>query len=290
MNFAAGSGGVDADDHGWATPMFQSDIRHSMDMSAFLVPSPMPPEEAPPPYSEQLLEGHVTLLCGGKPQPHKDDDNEDPDSTLLSARDISILNCSTQSVGLNFYQNNVQSDHTSSARARAGLDNMQLASTGIGALDAQVHADTSYTMHRNMHSTLPINNPFHERLSQPTLVPPLFQRPFRNFSVDNSNLTVDDGLHREQPIAGSMLQPQHPIPFSPRLLPIDQAALFQQRDVSTANPLLRPARLPPLHSVEGHRRRNKRRRGNSWHGETVHGTITQTLAVNSPIATCTVAE
>lgn len=276
--------GVRGDDNVWAAPVFENGFRHRVDLSAFLSQSSVPPED-PPPYSEQLLEGHITLMKGSKPQAHKDDVSEDQDpnnSTLLTTGDVSILNRSIQSTGS--FRNGDYADCTT-------------------------ESDISYMVHSNTPTRPPplrTSSPFsgHHGRSAHVLVPQVFQRPYRSFSLDNSTntITFPEGIHRdrEQPAAADAIRP-----FPPRLLPINnnqptnssvRAMPYLGADSLTGHPFpARPMRLPPLQGnaagemASQHRKRSKRRRGHSWHGEAITTGPGESFAV-SPSTMTIVAE
>lgn len=298
-----GGGGSD-DDGAWATPVFRQDFRHSVDLSAFLSPTRHIPSEDPPPYSEQLLEGHITLMHGGQREAHKDDstipNEQDPmDSTLLTVRDVSLLNSSTQSAGFSTY---LEGDYHTPSAAGEEIARHAYGDTSVEYADstAEVHSDSNYAVHSSTPArpiTLRGNDPFigSHNMSTITVAPPPFQRPYRSFSLDSSNvpILVDSGLHRDHPTANAV----RPFPLPPRLLPINlQANSVQAMHETASNPPFpaRPTRLPPLQGnsvvemASQHRKRNKRRRGHSWHGEAMNIT-TGSLAV-SPTTMTTVAE
>lgn len=266
----------------WATPVFRNDFRHPVDLSAFLSSSPvhMPPED-PPPYSEQLLEGHITLMYGSKPESHKDDADidQDPNNTLLTVRDVSLLN------NLDY-----RGEFGPSTRAENTLRDADADSD---------HNDTSQPLASS--PSFRDNSPFNGSPAQ-VLVPPVFQRPYRSSSLDNSSVVVfPDGTYREQPTANAV----RPFIFPPRLSPINnnqlthsiQALPFLRDEVAPNQlfPARPPPRLPPLRGSSAmdmssqHRKRNKRRRGHSWHGEAINITARETSTVN-PCTMTTVTE
>lgn len=271
----------------WATPVFHNDFRHSMDLSAFMSPSSvrMPPED-PPPYSEQLLEGHITLMHGGEPESHKDDGiDQDPNNTSFTVRDVSLLNTSNQNTSFNTNSDgNYQGELSPSARAENILRDTDHPGFGSPLASPPSLRDSS---------------PFNDSPTQ-VLMPPVFQRPYRSSSLDNSYvLAFPDGTYREQPTANAV----RPL-FPPRLSPINNNQLTHSvqatpflRDEVGPNQLFPagPPRLPPLRGSSAmdmssqHRKRNKRRRGHSWHGEVINITSRETSTVN-PNAMTTVAE
>ncbi len=218
-------------------------------------------------------------MVGGKPTPQaKDEEEEHPaDSTQLTARDISILERSQQDI---IYQ---EGNPESAARD----------------YHEQSSGNQGYAL-RVASPSMDCNNPFLEDHASNTVhtgPTPLFQRPVRSHSIDNSSIGVFTDVHpREQLIAGGYTVS----PFPPRqptsLHSVGNIANNSQQEMdSNIMPPLRriwnpndplhvrpPTHLPPLQcSVErlGHqRRKHKRRRGHSWHGERING---QSIAVTA---------
>jgi hypothetical protein len=242
--------------------MFHGNYGHAVDLSAFLALSPsvhVPPED-PPPYSEQLLEGHVTLMHGGTMDTNKDDSiNDDPNTTLLTVGDVSMLNNSAQD---NFFNSDYQNELSVSMNSSAG---------GVdGSVDNQ---------HSCPFVRLPALNGANDTPTQ-IMLPPVIRRPHRSISLDNSDPFLRD-IDREQPAADSM----RPFHFPPRLSPVQPMSFLGDEGALNQTFPARPLRLPPLLGTSApsqHRKRSKRRRGHSWHGEAT-GAIT-------PAAMTTVAE
>ena len=270
----------------WATPVFRNDYGHPVDLSAFLsLPPPVHvPQEDPPPYSEQLLDGHVTLMHGGERGGHKDDTiDQDANDTLLSVRDVSnVLDNSTQSIGCS--RNYQREDHP-----------LIIADETSRGRDAEaLNTDETHGSPLSRLPTLGDASHFTDSPSQ-VLMPPAFRRTYRSTSIDNSDMFPDDA-HREQRDANVA----RPLLFPPRLTPISNNTTHALPFLQGASPTQsfpgpRLLRLPPLlgNSAQEmpnlHRRRNKRKRGHSWHGEAIDITSGERFAV-SPTVMTTVAE
>lgn len=267
----------------WATPVFHNDYVHPVDLSAFispvLVPHHVPPED-PPPYTEQLLEGHVTLMCG-KTEDHKDDTiDQDANDTLLSVRDVSnVLDNSTRSTGC---------DHDHHSEACPPIIDETSRNGGVEP------ANTDET-HGSLLARPPTLGDAGHFTDNPTqvIMPPVFRKPYRSSSIDNSDIFPDD-THREQLAA-------RPLHFPPRLSPITSNSMphtapFLREEVAPPQSFPpRPLRLPPLldnsalEMPNQHQKRNKRKRGHSWHGEAINILSGERFAV-SPTVMTTVAE
>lgn len=249
----------------WETPVFQNSLRPS---AAFIAHSPFPQEE-PPPYSKELLEGHITLMRGAKPRKEEDDLN----TSLLTAGDISMWTPPTSGA-----ENPTQ---TTDISGEDFQDELALSSITAAEVSEQVPFTTSgcreqpnYSDRYNiiLANTVPharpsiLPNPFVENSSNiapPPLAPIIFQRPLRSISTDR---TVAESVEQASDIQRQTTQ------FS-RSLSIDD-------NIRQSFPT-RPLHLPPLRNNSAidqpnqHRKKSRRRRGHSWHGDT------QELTVNS---------
>lgn len=294
------SSGSDVNDgHGvWTRPLLQNDYRHSMDLSAFLSPASLPPPptpatmppEDPPPYTEQLLAGHTTLMHGTKPWfPKEIGDGQDPNSTLLTAGDISVLDSSVHSA-------HPDSPRTQPPPPMATDPSYIHRQAGTVAMNEPRDTDVWNSNGLIVRSSTPIinlrtptprgTNPFsvspNMSLQSPTQ--PNFQRPLRSMSLDYSDVHTD---------GGSRVQPRAVAPvclFPQRLVNQQETAPFQTESIAFPT---RPARLPPLQNTSAiesssqHRKRKKRKRGHSWHGEPVIISTGQRLAL-SATTTCAI--
>ena len=248
-----------------------------MDLSAFL--STQAPAEEPPPYTEQALEGHITLLVGGK---SPDADNcEEEESTAnyshITTRDVSILERSQQSI--NHPEGNPENatftetpnfNAAGSDTTARDFNNVEIArdphQVMMGSSPRNAARVSSPSMDcYNPFLEIPVNN------IESTDPAPLFQRPVRSHSSDNST-----EIHpQEHLIAGGYVAPiisQFP---PPRRLSPPNSNNREEVDLNLRHmpPLTTrriPTRLPPLPSSAeriGRRHKHKRRRGHSWHGE-----------------------
>lgn len=259
----------------WATPVFQNDLRPSADLSAFMAHSPFPQEELPP-YSEQLLEGHITLMRGTKRE-------DDLNTSLLTARDISMGAPPTENQTQTTDEGFQDEIALPSVRATEVSEQVPFTTNGCGE---QPYVNVTYSDRYNIvpantvpHARLSVlPNPFVEissNIAPPPLAPITFQRPVRSISTDNSNMTMAESVCRDQ---ASGIQQQITLLPPPRSLSI--------HDNTSTRPSFptRPLHLPPLQNHSGveqpnqRRKKSRRRRGHSWHGESIN---TQELMVNS---------
>lgn len=268
-------------------------------------------------------------MCGSSSsQHHKDNDIEDqnPNTSFLTARDVSVLDRSTESTGyvvspelhpsnhnsretVVVPQHNVMGaeDVTASevSDAYSGV-NYELPSSGVVMLHASSPTNISGP---TMNSTT--NDPFcdlHNSSSEEVAAvthPFFLQRPTRSNSIDNSYISMPtEGDSRvEQPMATPSFLPQviPPLPRRPTPPPsliTDSNSTHPMTGPgkipsvwSPSNPFYsQPARLPPLLGGglgQPRRRRPKRKRMHSWHGKVTPSSNGQALPLNITTTTTT---
>lgn len=304
----------------WTRSLLQNDYRHSMDLSAFLSPTSLPPLPPPaphapglapsglalhpgdpPPYTEQLLAGHTTLMHGTKPWfPKEIGDGQDQDSTLLTAGDVSVFDSSVHHpeslsssphVHVHAQQPPMATDPGYIYRQAGAVAMTEPRDSDVWSSNGLVvRSSTPIISLRALtpRDTNPFNTSPNMSLQSPTQ--PNFQRPLRSMSLDYSNVRTD-GSSRAQPHAVTpvCLFPQRPVSQQET----DNPTPFQTESVSNNAFPTRPARLPPLQNTSAiesssqHRKRKKRKRGHSWHGEPVILSTGQRLAL-SPTTTCAI--
>ena len=243
----------------------------------------------PPPYTEVAQNGHISLMHGQSPvKPvetsqeggDQDADTNNMDSSTLTANNVSVLEAS------------------------------QSSEDGYDHSSPWIHAMADSSPNASSDSPSQSQSPFHPtRQSTPTLgrrqvlpvqLPPLH----RNSSIDTSGTPTTDGNHDRQQ--------RHSLPSVPlslfsslpatRLRPI--STLFAQQDSNNEAPdsmenvgpfPTRPGRrLPPLQPINSdqqrrvsigsdvpnqlqRRRKKKRKRTNSWHGERLGSEMIHTI-------------
>lgn len=287
----------------WAAPSFHGDYRHTVDLSAFLSSAPLssaaplpPPAEEPPPYTEQLLEGHTSLMVGGKStQPDKDDEDDtaldDADSSQLTARDVGILDRTPRDIE----QDIVYQGSSPNTAEFVGTTTTSTEREYHEAMAEQIRANNQAMMVSLTRSPVRVEsprmnceNPFPDTHNTNYSPVPFFQRPLRSHSMDNGNYNVStDTIQRDHTAASGFMA----TPFPPRQLAAStsngspqEIAPPLRRLWNPNNPLLArpPSRLPPLQcSTErtgSQRKRHKRKRGHSWHGERISS---QAIAVTT---------
>lgn len=285
----------------WAS---HSSYVHPVDLSAFIStsPAPMPPPpEDPPPYSEQLLDGHITLMSGAKTCKDEDDLIDPVNSSSVTAGDVSIMDRSSTSPGLaspdrhsqpvaNSIQeqqpqsNQVPRDHYNdwysySTSMPISSMNEPMASQVQDPVSAQFISTPTTPPRPALPPNMEGHNP---AFDYPTTALPSsvhFYRPrHRSLSADNTSV----GIHHQLPqvpdggtsTAQSVASLPFVTPFPPRtvppLAPISQApsniAPGLSRGWMTNDPFeRRPSRLPPLQRSSQSQGKGKKRRGHSWH-------------------------
>lgn len=295
----------------WAAPTFQSNYGHSVDLSAFMTQEPSAPPDDPPPYTEQLLEGHVSLMYGTKQQEDKDE-TEDQNTSILTA---DFQNRSVQSGELYSEEyDGLQAGEVPSTPRHMEYE-IAVEGTPHALFGGNNYADDSSAsdIQRNevmVLSSTPTrvtrprvaeSDPFYDIPSLPVLTPSrqLFERPAQSNSIDNSTIS----FAREHPAADMMSQtlpdlPQRLASLTPPATPFQQGQettlpRLRQLEWTPNNPFIaRPTRLPPLRSrtttsAHQQRKRAKRRRGHSWHGGSI-GTE-QNIVIESPVASVPMA-
>ena len=261
----------------------------------------MIPPENPPPYSEELQEGHITLMRGTTASKERDDNNP-MDLSLLTASEVTTWSTSLVTAG------DVSIMSTSSADPAANPNFVVPAANPNfvipAAEDLSVYEELQHRRGSHVDGTddiafsdskeqenasgLDASNPADppepsemlnmevdsDVLRQPVAIPTSsihFYRPLhRSLSVGNSNLLLDKHLRVPNPRASSMQTMTLPepltTPFPPKvtLPPITRAP----RNIS---PVLREGCVPkepfgrrPARLPPLHRKRN---RVSSWHGE-----------------------
>lgn len=289
----------------WIAPNFQGDYRHNMDLSAFVSQEPSappPPSDNPPPYTEQLLEGHISLMYGTK-EPGNKDGNEDDDNMLnQSAQERSRLSTDVYPEEYHSPHEAIQMEYNGSdmegvqempsfAMSDYADDNMDLQTHSRGL----VHLNSTPTRMARSPSNISESDPFYDIPNQTLQAPvrQLFQRPTRSNSIDNSSIN----LSRDQSSADSSLEQN----YLPRLAPLTPPSTLHQQDtqlrlrpleLTPNNPFIaRPANgcLPPLRSrtpsSAPQRKRTKRKRGHSWHGGPISLSSEQAFVNTSAMAT-----
>ncbi len=325
-----------------------------MDLSAFLASSHI---ETPPPYTEQVLEGHTTLIYGGGGGGvYKDNEVPgDHNTSLLTARDVSVMDRSVNSAtgnimseeeedgaqadtihyrplsatagGLegNGHQHNSNSGQHTSNSGQHASNSGQHASNING--NEHHHASNIHGYHINnsrstavMSMTPPvdatvISSSSLRGLSPPTEHQAIFQRSlFHSRSLDTSTdtETYDVRAHnlpalspRFPPSRLSPIVTSQPPPLPPPQKQDSGARSMPPLHWISENPFpIRPTQLPPLQSdnpfltqlpplqsdipLHAHqKRRTKRRRGHSWHGESIFNerSHTQPLTTNATMTT-----
>ena len=252
-----------------------------------------PPPENPPPYSEELQEGHIILMKG----PKVIGGREDVDSNHADVCDRSTGNA-------DMWNTTVATTADISIGSRAGteptanVDNnfsVTEGSTEAGEIqyvgESLVENTRSDTNETNGSITTAFKDPAApfrtdsdllrpERVSveenrdilhQAAPTPPAsiqFYRPLiRSLSVDNSDLPLEGQLRVPNPRPQSMSIPA-PLstPFPPKTTlppltrtPSNISPLLRENWVPKETLTKRPSRLPPLH--------RKRNRVSTWHGE-----------------------
>ena len=303
------SSGVGEESEGvWVVPRFQSDYAHSMDLSAFIChevhPStPLPPDN-PPPYTERLIEGHVSLMLGTG-QDRDKDEFEEANSTVLTARDVSIQNRSmlnSEVYAEDTYLNVPEATNTSQY-TDGDLESVAGSYTQDESIDLQRYNGVLVRSSTPTRVTRPLSvaelDPFYDSPAQSAQAPArqLFQRPARSNSIDNSSISLlREHQTTPEPIP---VRPHRLAPLTPPVSPLQQEEDPDTRqlqgqvplDWSANNPFAcRPARLPPLRTLTGtqQRKRTRRKRGHSWHGGTITASSEQNC--NSASSMATVAE
>lgn len=285
----------------WAIPTFHGDYRPPVNLSAF-ISSSVPPGGGPcddelPPYTEQALVGHVTLMYGTKTSKDKDPEGqEDPDSTLLTARDVSVLDRSTDNTGLENHEDDQYPGQVEHVHSQA--ENSLLVS-GVQTVsqnhNSAIHQSTG-TLRCPINPITGGSDPFLNYPATLTRPPPLLpvQPPFqRSLSLGN---TLVDTMPRTQPIASPVLSPSpfplRPPPLASLQVQSDSGGIILDREqvLNAGNHFSSgPTRLPPLQSVDRpatQRKKGKRRRGHSWHGQTlpINGTALSPGATMTALA------
>jgi len=262
-------------------------------MPAFISTSPpqqvaIPPSDNPPPYSEELQEGHITLMKGS----HILKNREEANFRHLNAREMitggaDTWNTSIATVGDVSLRNTAGTEPTSvhnsftEVEDNTEMDEVQCMQESQDNNSHSPDVTGPDTTFRDSVEPFSNNSDHHKPetvsgeenrdiLHQAAAIPPTsihFYRPLiRSLSVDNSNLSLDGQLRVPNPRPQSMTIPaplSTPFPPKATLPPLTRTP----RNIS---PLLRehwvpkeaakrPSRLPPLH--------RKRNRVATWHGE-----------------------
>lgn len=276
---------------------------HPVDLSAFISASPVPlsppPPEHPPPYTEQLLEGHITLMSGAKTYKDEDATIDPVNSSYATSGDVSIMDRSITSTGpsnperedqpvATVIQGGPESEHVVPEYCYDGQYSysvyMPMSRVAYEPVDLQVQSPpvvqcitTPATPPR---PSFPPNSVRHNPgFDYPTTALPTsvqFHRPrHRSLSADNSSLTI---FH--QPVPDGVLPTAQSVaalpmtvvsPFPPRTtLPL--APISPESNIPPAlrggwvgnDPFVRrPSRLPPLQRPSQPQGKGRKRRGNS---------------------------